>query len=185
MAQAKKKTETPAKKAVKASSGVKPRTREEARPFTSKPGTPPLNDVHVLVRKDDQVQVVTIAGISEEEKVQQGYLQPLAKKYKFKKNKYERSKWQEVHSNAKGPTGGLPRRSKEVKTTLIAHFTNNNKVENFRSTISFKDVRFSEIATVLRATLNLTWDSNPYTFVSKFYHGAKTYTVQDGKASQV
>lgn len=172
-----KKAEAPAKKVVKAS-GVKVRTREEARPFLSKRDTQPLNDVTL---PNGEV----VKGLTEEEKIAQGYLKPLRRVPRFRKNKYDRGRWHDEHSNAKGPTGGTAKKNYgERKATLIVHLLNPSKLSTFTTTRSFTDVRFSEIVPVLRAALGVRFDANPYELVSSFYHAGKKYQIDSNGAAK-
>lgn len=160
--------EVPAKKVrVVKTSRAKVRSVQDARGFASQRGTKPLNDI--INEKGELVE-----GLSERDKVNQGYLLPRVRRISFQKNEQERAEWALVHTNAKGPSGGAPKRVNERKSTLIVHFINFTKSAEHVSTRAFKDVKPSEIVQVISAFVKLRDENDDARrHVSKYYYAGK------------
>jgi len=159
------------KQRVVKTSRAKVRSLDDARGYFAKKDTSPLNTTMFTNAKGE---LVVNEGLTEREKVQQGYLPPRVRRISFKKNEQEREEYKLVHTNAKGPTGGTPNRRFERKSTLIVHFINFKKQPDHVSTRAFKDVKESEIVQVISTFVKLRHDKDdPRAHVSKFYYAGK------------
>jgi hypothetical protein len=139
----KKTTDTPAKKTVKVSSGVKPLAPRDIPRYISDKRTKPLNTV--LVNGD------TIEGLTEEEKVAEGIFPPLQRAPSWEKSEEDKAKLYGpldpitgrrkpggIHTGKRGPRGGTGgNRNRGFKSTLILHRFNVDRKKDFATTLSF------------------------------------------------
>lgn len=126
-------------------SKVKVRHVNDARPFMSAPGVRPLRDV--CDAKGNCVE-----GISEEQKIAEGIRQPYLERISFKKTdleKEELAKHKRSYARVTGWLGSDVRPNGEIGSTLIVHLKNISGAQDFRTTHSFKNVKPSEVNSVI------------------------------------
>lgn len=95
-----------------------------------------------------------ISSLTEDQQIAMGFRNPRVVKPDFSKSKEERAKWKKVHSNAKGPTGGMPTPpANELAHNLIVHYTpkgnDKNEADPSKTTQCFK-AKPSEVNYILR-----------------------------------
>lgn len=145
--------ETPANPVKGSNKGQGRNNRNQS--FRSDKDTPPYNDVY------DKEHDVVIPGISDEQKVAEGYVAPLQFQLqqikvkttgtdgetrervirtigRFQKDNFDRKELKRVHTGRKGPSGksaSMSNRHNVTKSTLIVH------LKNFRRKIDFNDFK--------------------------------------------
>lgn len=148
--------------------------RRVQRYFSDK-DTAPLEDVF----RDGKL----VKGLTEYQKIAEGIRPPLAWQAdekdgkligRFQKTAKERAEWKEVHTNAKGPTGGgrKTRGRGETRLTLIIHRVNIHKKKSFITTISLKAYP-SEVGLFL----GKYHDPERRKLVSTYHYNGKTKTM--------
>jgi hypothetical protein len=172
-----KKTDTPAKKTVKVSSGVKPLSPRDVPKYFSDKRTKPLNDVFV----EGELK----QGLTEEEKVSEGIFPPLQNTPDFRKSDEDkdrlygaldhatgRRKPGGLHTGKKGPTGGArSRANRGIKHTLILHRLNVDRKKDFPTTLSF-DCYADEVNLIV----SRFQDAEQRKVVTKYHYCGETTT---------
>lgn len=164
-----KKQTTPVevKKVVK-KAGYKVLTQQEAKnhQFYSKKDTRSLrNEAGELIYTDAQL-------------VAEGLRVAEATKFSFQKTKAEREALKRVHSSAKGPRGGIPKKTSTKVSNLIVHVSNPTKENTYKTTYGFKDVAESDVHLVMATFFgNCIENAKDNKEVVKYYHGGTGYTL--------
>lgn len=160
-------SETPAKRVVK---GSKNRGAER---FFSDKKLGPLNGVY-------DEKGAYHEGLSEEQKIEQGYQYPYVQKIDFTKSEEDRKKLAKIAKPSKRITGwlGSDVKRNDFRTTLIVHLLNRKKDKDFKTTYTFKDVAEHEVQAVLSTIIRVKDDDKHDKFsnyYSKYFYAGKTY----------